>query len=91
MDLAMPRLDGAHAIPGNRSAFRRRAVIVLTTYDGDENIFVRWKWGSRYLLKDLPTENWRVDSEVHAGARTCRARAAARLAERTMGALVDGA
>jgi two-component system NarL family response regulator len=86
MDLAMPRMDGAHAILEIRSAFPEARVIVLTTYDGDENIFRALENGARgYLLKDCSTEELAgAIRTVHAGGTHVSARAAARLAERTM-------
>jgi DNA-binding NarL/FixJ family response regulator len=53
MDLRMPGMGGAPAIEAIRKKFGDARVIVLTTYDGDENIYRALKAGARgYLLKD---------------------------------------
>jgi len=53
MDLRMPGMGGAPAIEAIRKKFGDARIIVLTTYDGDENIYRALKAGARgYLLKD---------------------------------------
>ncbi|NDJ34572.1 MAG: response regulator transcription factor, partial [Chloroflexi bacterium] len=39
LDLRMPHLDGVEAITGIRQADPAARIIVLTTFDGDEDIF----------------------------------------------------
>src|SRR6185312_8516569 len=55
MDLRMPRVDGITAIRRLRSRPRAPEVIVLTTFDTDENILHALRAGaSGFLLKDTP-------------------------------------
>jgi two-component system NarL family response regulator len=86
MDLAMPGSDGVDAIVAIRASFPEARIIVLTTYDGDENIFRALENGARgYLLKDCSTSDLlNAIRTVHSGGTHVSARAAARLVERTM-------
>ncbi len=53
MDLRMPGTGGVAAITTICAAFDDANIIVLTTYDGDENIFRGLQAGAKgYLLKD---------------------------------------
>jgi two-component system NarL family response regulator len=87
MDLAMPGADGVQAILNILASSPQARIIVLTTYDGDENIFRALENGAcGYLLKDCSTDDLLgAIRTVHAGGTHVSARAAARLAERTMG------
>jgi two-component system, NarL family, response regulator len=86
MDLAMPELDGVAAIIEIKRAFPDARIIVLTTYDGDQDIFRALENGARgYLLKDCSTAQLaEAIRTVHKGGSYVSPRAAARLAERTM-------
>lgn len=54
MDLSMPVMDGLAATRAILDEFPDARVIVLTTYDGDENIHRALEAGARgYLLKDM--------------------------------------
>src|SRR6266571_2807197 len=56
MDLAMPEVDGVQAIIAIRREFPEARILVLTTYDGDENVFRALQAGAKgYLLKDCST------------------------------------
>jgi two-component system NarL family response regulator len=87
LDLRMPVLSGVEAI----SAIRREAptarMIVLTTYDGDEDIYRSLQAGAQgYLLKDVFFEELEeAIRKVHAGSRRIPAAVAERLAERMSG------
>lgn len=88
LDLRMPLLDGLGAIAAIRSEDPRAKLILLTTYDGDEDIYRALRAGAKaYLLKDSPREDLlRCIREVYEG-RTCIPPAvAAKLAERLTGA-----
>ena len=57
MDLRMPRMGGVEAIEAIRSADPQARILVLTTYDGDEEIYRALQAGAcGYLLKDASTE-----------------------------------
>lgn len=57
MDLRMPELDGAQTTKTVRGAYPSIRVLILTTYDSDQDIFKAIAAGaSGYLLKDAPQE-----------------------------------
>ncbi|HEX4583243.1 MAG TPA: response regulator transcription factor [Burkholderiaceae bacterium] len=57
IDLKMPAMGGLEAIARIRAESADAAVVVLTTFDGDEDIFRAMKGGARgYLLKDASAE-----------------------------------
>ena len=57
MDLNMPDMGGVEAIVQIRTAAPAARVIVLTTFDGDEDIFRGLQAGAQaYLLKDTPVD-----------------------------------
>jgi DNA-binding NarL/FixJ family response regulator len=57
MDLRMPVLGGVEATRRIRAAHPRCQVIVLTTFDDDEEVFEALRAGAvGYLLKDAPLE-----------------------------------
>lgn len=57
LDLRMPELDGVGAINAIRAADSNARIIILTTYDSDEDIHRAIKAGAKgYLLKDARRE-----------------------------------
>jgi len=53
----MPELDGVGALKQIRSDDENARIIVLTTFDGDEDIYRAIQAGAKgYLLKDAPRE-----------------------------------
>ena len=57
MDLQMPEMDGVEAIQQIKQEDPDVGIIILTTYDTDENIFRGVEAGARaYLLKDSPPQ-----------------------------------
>jgi two-component system, NarL family, response regulator len=57
MDLRMPEMDGVAAITAICNEFPAARIIVLTTYDGDEDIYQGLRAGAKgYLLKDAEPE-----------------------------------
>lgn len=53
MDLRMPQMGGVEAITAICTQFKPAQIIVLTTYDGDEDIYRGLQAGAKgYLLKD---------------------------------------
>ena len=85
MDLRMPGMGGVDATQQIRSEFPNARIIVLTTYEGDEDIYRALEAGAQaYLLKEMVrTELLQTIREVHAGRRYISASVAARLAEHT--------
>lgn len=84
MDLRLPGMNGVEAIRAIRKSDPHARVIVLTTYDGDEDIYRALEAGAKaYLLKDMLRKEL-VDSirAVHRGQRYVSPAVAARLAER---------
>ncbi len=84
MDLRMPQMGGVEAITQLRAQWPTARVIVLTTYDGDEDIYRALRAGAMgYLLKDTPREEL-LDAirAVHAGSRRLPPEVAEKLAGR---------
>ncbi len=69
VDLQMPDLDGVEAIAAIRSEFPSAHLIILTTYDGDEDIYQGLRAGAMaYLLKDTDCDEIIATIRaVHAG------------------------
>ena len=84
IDLRMPVVGGVEAIAAIRHNFPDARLIVLTTYDGDEDIYRSLQAGARgYLLKDVFFEELETAIRaVHGGSRHIPAAIAMRLAER---------
>ena len=84
MDLRMPVLGGVEATIAIREEFPEARIIVLTTYDGDENIYRALQAGARAnLLKDIPREEFLHDIRAVFSGQYCIPPAvAARLAQR---------
>lgn len=84
MDLRMPNLEGVDAIAHIRTASPDAKIIILTTYDTDEDIYRGLQAGARgYILKDADFEDL-VDAvrTVHQGNRYLPPNVALKLAER---------
>jgi DNA-binding NarL/FixJ family response regulator len=84
MDLRLGSASGVDAIKAIRKENPTARIIVLTMYEGDEDIFRAHQAGATtYLLKDtLSSDLVRVVREVHAGERPVLPEVQARLAER---------
>ncbi len=84
IDLRMPRLSGVEVIQRIRMETPAARFIVLTTYDGDEDIFRALQAGARaYLLKGMTTDDLVATIRtVHAGRSHIPPAIAQRLAER---------
>jgi len=87
LDLRMPELDGVGVIKQIRADDENTRIIVLTTFDGDEDIYRAIQAGAKgYLLKDVPREAL-IDSirRVYAGETCLPVHLANKLAERVRG------
>jgi two-component system NarL family response regulator len=80
----MPQLNGVEATVAIRQQFPDALIIVLTTYDGDENIYRALQAGAHaYLLKDIPRDEFiQAVRSVHSGQYCIPAAIAARLVQR---------
>jgi len=87
IDLRMPGMNGVEAITAIRIEAPNSRFIVLTTYDGDEDIYRALQAGAQaYLLKDMFREELlEAIRTVHAGQRRIPSAVATRLAERMAG------
>ena len=85
MDLRLRGSSGTDAIQEIRRVDPEARIIVLTMYDGDEDIYRALKAGAAtYLLKDMLSDDLiRVVREVHSGQRPVRPEVEARLTERS--------
>jgi DNA-binding NarL/FixJ family response regulator len=87
LDLRMPELDGVGAIMEIRELDENAQIVVLTTYDGDEDIYRAIKAGAKaYVLKDTARDALvETVRRVHAGETYLPPQLAAKLAERVSG------
>jgi DNA-binding NarL/FixJ family response regulator len=84
MDLHLPRMNGLEAIRAIRREKPDARIIVLTMYQGDEDVYSAMQSGAAgYLLKDtLPEDLVRVIREVHSGGQVLQSEAVAALEHR---------
>jgi DNA-binding NarL/FixJ family response regulator len=84
VDLRLPKLSGVEIIQRVRSESPQARFVVLTTYDGDEDIYRALKSGAKaYLLKGMTSEELITTiREVAAGKSHIPPAIAERLAER---------
>jgi DNA-binding NarL/FixJ family response regulator len=85
MDLRMPSIGGVEATATIRKEFPAARIIVMTTYEGDEDIHRALAAGAQgYLLKDTVRQDLlQAIRQVLAGKRYVSSRMAARVAENT--------
>ncbi|WP_442933214.1 response regulator [Microcoleus sp. herbarium12] len=84
MDLRMPQMDGVAAITAICIEFDKARIVVLTTYDGDEDIYRGLRAGAKgYLLKDAePDELFLAIRTVVSGKKYIPSAVGAKLADR---------
>jgi two-component system NarL family response regulator len=84
VDLRMPGMSGRDVITAVRSSIPDARIIVLTSFDGDEDVFRAVQAGARgYLLKAAPPDDvLKAIRTVHSGGRLIAPDVAARLADR---------
>jgi len=87
MDLQLPKLGGVDAIQRIRTDEPNARFIVLTTFDGDEDIYRALQAGAKaYLLKGMTVEELTSTIRaVHSGKTRLAAPIAEKLAERMSG------
>lgn len=84
LDLRMPSMNGVEATIAIRRQFPAACIILLTTYDGDEDIYQGLRAGAKsYMLKDTPCEEL-IDTirKVCEGQKHLPAQVGTKLAER---------
>ncbi len=84
MDLRMPKMEGTEAIAQIKSEFSEAKIVILTTYDTDEDIYRGLQAGAKgYLLKDTSSEELATAIRtVYQGKKYVPQQVAIKLAER---------
>jgi two-component system, NarL family, response regulator len=84
MDLRMPHVGGVEAIAAICAEFKQARVMVLTTYDSDEDIYRGLQAGAQgYLLKDVkPNELLNAIRTIHSGQKYVPPDVGAKLVQR---------
>jgi DNA-binding NarL/FixJ family response regulator len=84
MDLKLPGISGIEATKAICSEFPGAAVIMLSTHDGEEDIYRSLQAGARTYLLKTAARNELIDTirTVHSGERCISPAVGARLAER---------
>lgn len=84
IDLHMPKMNGVETITAIRAELPDARLIMLTTYDSDEDIYRGLRAGARgYLLKDEPREQLlECIRTVHKGQSYILSLVGVKLAER---------
>lgn len=92
MDLRMPSMGGVEAIGAIRREWPQARIVVLTAFDGDEEIYRSLQAGAQgYLLKDMFFEELEdAIRTVHGGGRRIPGVVAERLAGRMSGSELTG-
>ncbi len=82
VDLRMPQMDGVGVIRAIRAIDPNARIVILTTYDDDEDIYLGMRAGAKaYLLKDIRRDELlRCIRAVHAGENFVPPSIAAKLA-----------
>jgi two-component system NarL family response regulator len=84
MDLRMPQVGGVKAITAICAEFKQARIMVLTTYDSDEDIYRGLQAGAQgYLLKDAkPNELLNAIRTIHSGQKYVPLDVGAKLVQR---------
>jgi two-component system, NarL family, response regulator len=84
LDLRLPEMDGVDVVIAIRAEFLTARIVILTTFDRDEDIYRALRAGAKgYLLKDATfDEIVGCVRDVHAGKTSVPAAVATKLAER---------
>ena len=86
MDLRMPEMSGVEAIEAIRREHEKALIIILTTYDSDEDVYRGMRAGAKaYLLKDTHREELlNCIRAVYAGKTVVSPGVASKLASRLL-------
>ncbi|MGO8697927.1 MAG: response regulator [Limisphaerales bacterium] len=86
MDLRLPGMSGVEATRSICREFPGAAVLMVSTHDGEEDIYRSLQAGARTYLLKTAARNELIDTirAVHAGERSISPAVGARLAERMM-------
>ncbi|MEH2160507.1 MAG: response regulator transcription factor [Nostoc sp.] len=92
MDLRMPKMAGVEAILEICAEFKQARIAVLTTYDGDEDIYRGLHAGAHgYLLKDAkPGELLNAIRAIHSGQKYILPEVGAKLLQRMINPELSG-
>jgi len=92
MDLRMPGMSGVEATAAILKEFPSAKIIMLTTYDGDEDVYRGLKTGAKgYVLKRVGSEELiRAIKAIYSGGRYLSPEAERRLAEHSEGSDLTG-
>ncbi|MBI4781026.1 MAG: response regulator transcription factor [Oscillatoriophycideae cyanobacterium NC_groundwater_1537_Pr4_S-0.65um_50_18] len=84
MDLRLGDMNGVEVIAAIRQDFPTARIVILTTYDTDEDIYRGLQTGAKgYILKDAPLDELlKAIRTVHAGQQYIPPEVGAKLAER---------
>jgi DNA-binding NarL/FixJ family response regulator len=84
MDLRLPDMDGVDATAKLRSEFPNAAVIMISTFDGEDDVYRSLQAGARsYVTKDISRDELlQIIRTVYEGKLSLPAAIAARLAQR---------
>jgi DNA-binding NarL/FixJ family response regulator len=84
MDLRLGDMNGVEVIASIRQNFPAARIVILTTYDTDEDIYRGLQTGAKgYILKDAPLDELlKAIRTVHAGQQYIPPEVGAKLAER---------
>lgn len=92
IDLRMPKMNGLDALYAIREEWNQVKIIILTTYDGDEDIYRALQAGAKaYMLKGISrSELLSTIRAVHSGRRRIPPEVAIKLAERISASELTG-
>lgn len=84
LDLRMPVVDGLNVVKTLRSESPNARILILTTFDTDEDIFASLKAGAKgYLLKDTPRQEiLAAVRAIHLGQKVIPPAVALKMADR---------
>lgn len=84
IDLRMPQANGVEVLNAIREEWEQAKIIILTTYDGDEDIYRALQAGAKaYMLKGISrSELLSTIRAVHSGRKRIPPEVAVKLAER---------